>query len=1024
MSNLNRQDILHTAGRDSAKMASVETLVTQYQHIDSSAARRDGNAALELEVRFENVEYEFFEHLLDEMLKAAGRGSFVAHHAQTLNTIRTERSKTTQGSHQLVWQRTFVDKDKRESAYYQKERLGRPIRVHPTPGVPGYKVVLSQETPTGQFSTNDVRFRVKNRISFTPNAAAPSSDAASADAALVEALRDWSLDLTITRELAESETTSLPEIVREMFGLKRSGRQAPDTILADLGLNDPAIPTSRRLANRHLYHYEVEVEYKGSAGSLTTSRVQTAVGAVLRSSNPDFLVNAQMQNELRDVAAYINESPALLQKFASGEWGLKQLTPQAEAPTRGQYAEIYPPIGFFLTDKAHGLHAICIIRDGRLVIIAPGLETSLAHTEIAGSGAASRRPMLEFYFAGVGQPTIETAVAVDKKLSAAERAKASSLTIIDGEVIVAPDPPSAHAKDAAEGGLPLQFLAFDVIAVRGETMAPHPFEERVRSIGPAAEIAALFGIRARAKPFTHLTSSDPKILAAQFEGMYQSSEHAKSRDYEIDGLMLYGPGESFDKTPIYKWKPFEENSNDFLARRPPAPVLGRYPFVDRPGHKLYFLFVGIAQDVFDRFGMTLCPGYESLFPAHTRRSRGSPGYFPVQFQPSDQPFAYLYQHPDGDSDDIENRIIEMRLATSEGADGQHTFAESGLHDPAPEWVLMRVRADRDEDLKQGRLFGNNYRTAELNWINYRAPFTLEMLSHGPGDAYFQGAKVGIYKAPTNFISTAKSELFKAYLAGMDYVVDLGAGKGQDMQRFRTSQVQTVVMVDKSQDALSELVRRKYSWKRGKRRDKSGSRTRVHVMKADFNDPFETVAQSIRALPGFPNKDNGGANAVVCNLAAHYAFSTETSMVNFVELTRRLVRTGGQVILTLLDGHRVFDLLAENNVGVGQSLDMREGGVLKYSIERRFREKGVTPAGQKIAVLLPFSRGELYEEYLSNIPHLIKCYQNRKFKLCEYRGLWETYQRDFRAQKANFNALTGDDRVWLSLFVVVRLERVG
>ena len=131
--------------------------------------------------------------------------------------------------------------------------------------------------------------------------------------------------------------------------------------------------------------------------------------------------------------------------------------------------------------------------------------------------------------------------------------------------------------------------------------------------------------------------------------------------------------------------------------------------MDLPGHTLYFLFVGISADMMRQFGLTRCPGYAELFPAHERNT----GYFPIQFSPSDQPYAYLFHYPnetvgrDGKkvpSEPIENRIVELGLPSLDSADGNDAT-------PAPGWQLNRVRSDRDEDLQRGRLFGNNFKTA-------------------------------------------------------------------------------------------------------------------------------------------------------------------------------------------------------------------------------------------------------------------------------------------------------------------------
>lgn len=981
-------------------MATVDEVVESYK----AAARRADGTPLELEVRFDTTDFPFLETVVSEMLALVAGGCFTVAHSRTMNTIRpvtvtgdhrTRNREHGQKSQNYIWERKFVDRTRREDSYVIKTRVGIPAKVRPSPLSAGYKVVFSTEMPTSKFALESLLFRLKNRLSFEPAAGAPCE--------LATALAGWRLDVTVVRELADASSGSLKPVASALFGLDPAApEQTPATLLSQLGLTGGSefIPTATLLANRRQYQYSVELEYVGDPEALTPAGLQLAVSRVLHLSNPTFHIETQVQNTLREAAAHVYKASAMLQKFATGVWGLKQLGPAAIAPTRSQYAAMYPPVDYYVTDKAHGIRALASVGAGRLALVAPGIEAY-------GEGFLAYE---EVCLEGVGKPTVESA----RMVPAGAAEKTGPVTILEGELVPAPDAPAVGGRP-----FPLQFLAYDCIAAYGNELADKPFEERVQALSGAAEAVAAFGLVCSVKPFVHLSDSSPKVLGQQFETLYSGKGRKPPRNYEVDGLVLYAPGEPYASTAVYKWKPLEETTNDFLARRPPSSVLGHPPYLERPGYELYFLFVGISLEQFQSLGMNYCPGYDVLFGGLARESGA---YFPVQFQPSDQPYAYLYYHPIG-GETVENHIIELRLAAAAGADGFDLPVRTAAGKPtgqtvatvAPHWELVRVRTDRQEDLLKGRLFGNNFTTAERNWLNYRDPLTLEMLGAGPGPSYFAGAKAGIYKAMTSFVSFCKSNLVRAHLGGLGWVVDLGAGKGQDMFRYREAQVRAAVMVDESQPALAELVRRKLE---GKTRRGRGERaTQVHVVKASFLEPYQEFVQRIRAIPQFPAE---GADAVVCNLAAHYAFGTRESMVNFALILRELVRPGGQVILTLMDGSRVQDLL--DGMPVGGRWSAREGDALKYAIERQYREPKLTPAGQKINVLLPFSDGQLYEEYLSNIGELNKVMTRRGFSLGQYEWLWDRYESGFRTQKQNYAALTPADRTWLSLFAAVRYVR--
>lgn len=984
--------------------ATLETIFADLNGPVADAAVERGGE-VELEIRFDGNSWELYSDLYDHLMKGVERGEFSVEMEHSVNTIRDmQRQKRSQNLSQQVYRLLMLPDGRREKKYYTKSRISRLARIQVATGA-SFRVGLSAETPMKEFMLDEVKFRLKNRISFTRKVVPGTPND----------LDHWRVDMTIVRELDGSMSSALKDIIPTMFGQKKdkSTTQTPETLLVNLGLRGKSVPTMVTKANQAIYRYEVEIEYVGDHGAMTSDGIQRAAKSLMHMVNPDCLTATQMQSELARVASQFKSSIGVIQKFAGGEWGLKQLTPQAVGLTTGKYAEIYPPEGVFLSDKAHGIHALLVIREGHLLLIAPGL----------GAGRPGVGDMAEAYFPTLAQPLIENAIAADPaKLTPAVRAAVQADTVIDGEIILetekdgAPNPagiPGGKDTTSNSAGIPGLFMAFDVIMLKGARTAELPFEERINAIPEAVDVAKNFGVLdVHPKPFIRLGDTSVKTLQRDFNAMYTR----EARPYDIDGLIMYMPGQPYADTDIYKWKPLDENSIDFLARRPGKEVLGKKPYIDIPGHTLYFLFVGVSFEMYQRFGLTLCAGYGEIFPEHTRgHGRPRSDYFPIQFQPTDQPYAFLYYHPnklpDGsESPRVEGRIIELRLRNGNPA-GADSFKETR----APDWELMRVRTDRDEDLQRGRLFGNNYVTGVMGWLNYRHPLTFEMLSTGP-EGYFQTIKQGIYEAPTRFMSHAKQEVMSAHIAGSPFVVDLGAGRGADLNRYRRLQVPNVVMVDKDAAALVEFTRRMVT-SRGRdptqrgRGSGPGRSTRFQALQGDFTEPAEDLAARIKALPGFPAD---GASSVVCNLAAHYAFGSDENIINFAMLCHSILRPGGQLILTLLDGRAVFDLL--KTVAVGSSWDARESGVLKYSIRRMYRETKLTSSGQQIGVVLPFSRGEYYTEFLSNIDAVSRIFAKVGLKPMVTINLCECFGKSFNMK------LTDDDKKWLSMFVAVRFVR--
>lgn len=948
----------------------LESLIARYRRSagDVSLAR----ANVELEVRFRDVDYFIFETVLRALVAGeilADAGVIV----KTVNSIMEENPATRRARHRtddqaekasLIREVTF-DAGKKTDRYYRKWALGPPFRVR-SPHTLAYSVVLSAEEDLPGSFTSDAGavIRAKCRASFTLGA---------------EGAPPWRVDLTVTRTISGADArTALPAIVKTMFG----GAMTPASMLELLGLEAPDSEL------RGLYRYEIELEHlPGSpAGrdAVRPSEVAALVDQVLRLANPEYLREAVYQAEIYHVAGFVVRAAGLLRRFEH-EWGLKNLTPQVTALTRADYKTIYPPTGYFLLDKADGIRALASVRDGRLLLLADKLGEFYAPGFSAEEKAARGTPE-------------------------AQNPRVISPTIVDGEVVTS-------------GGAP-RFYAFDVVALAGENVSGDGYEARVACLAEATAILREFGLDARPKPVAHLTASDPGALRAQFQ-----SQVFEERPYRTDGRILVEPGKPYRDTVSYKWKGLWDTTIDFLARRAPSTVLGRRPFVDTPGHELHFLFVGIDPGLFGALGLEWVPGYQELFGGAGQLNTGS--YFPIQFVPSDAPLAYLYQHPvepprrDPNANDdeppsgwvreIDHKVVELRCAA--GPEGP-CLAAGALG--APDWQLVRVREDRARELKTRQYFGNNFRTAELTWLNYVDPFEESQLWEGPDLGYFAAPKSAIYKAQTAFTSFVKSRRIEGDLAHIAWAVDLGIGKGQDYGRYLKAGIRSLVGVDRDQGGLSELVRRKYSSALKQRPENRGSMT-LYALCADLNAPHDETAAKVRSIAGFPP---AGADAVVSNLAVHYFAGTAVDLRNFAALCRDLVRVGGLVILTTMFGHKVHELLAGEGVKTGQSWDARQEGMLKYSIRRDYAEEKATDAGQRIGVLLPFSGGDFYEEFLVNVGFLTDEFVSRGFRVV---GLptFDSYFPDFKTRNpAMYKMLTPADLTYLGLYgeVVLRREK--
>lgn len=529
---------------------------------------------------------------------------------------------------------------------------------------------------------------------------------------------------------------------------------------------------------------------------------------------------------------------------------------------------------------------------------------------------------------------------------------------------------------------------FDAIIVDGIDVSQLTFEQRWLMLDKAAKELQKVGIHAEVKPYIHI--SDPEL-----EKHIKSIYHRK-RPYEIDGLIFVKPGDTYVATKSYKWKKIEDNTIDFLVKKAPKNILGQKPYITREKYTIYFLFVGINNDLFQALGLHSCAGYNDIFDDSKLSTNGT--YFPIQFSPSNAPLAYIYYHPDSSILDIENNVVEFRCV-------KNCSATDG---PLIEWQPIRIRKDRQKDLESKTYYGNDYKVAEITWINYMDPFPLEQLwLNVSTDDYFAGNKTGMYHAQTSVLSFLKTERIMSY-SHYNWIIDIGSGKGQDLGRYFGAKIKNLIAIDSDKASLSELVRRKFTFAQDK--TKKHSSTNVYVILADMTIDYTLILPKIYDIIPIPVNH---IDAIICNLSIHYYIYTPELLTNYIKFVSNLIRPNGQLVITCFFGEAIFKLLTD--LDENQTWTIYEHEVVKYSIRKMYSSKKLEQMGQKIGVVLPFSNGEYYEEYIVNTSHLASELKKYGFTLLSKTSVSDIIS-DFALKNPSVaSSLTKDDITYLSLY---------
>lgn len=559
----------------------------------------------------------------------------------------------------------------------------------------------------------------------------------------------------------------------------------------------------------------------------------------------------------------------------------------------------------------------------------------------------------------------------------------NTLYVLDGKMVahkLAANHPGISVFDSEFVEETGKFHVFDVIAFNGKNVANMPTSNRIEFI-PA--LVKMTEGRAVEKKMVLLTSN----YREEISDMWRTATSSEKK-YEVDGLIFTPAGETYRAMKSWKWKPLDYMSIDFLVKKPPRGLSGLFPYIPKDGHVMLFLFSGIQKPVFDKLRLTTISGYNKLFPHQNMHKN-----FPIQFSPSDNPYAYIYYHPvDSKFDEktILDNVCEFRRILS-GTESK--------------WDLMRIRDDRKTELDKGNYFGNGFYVAEYTWQNYQNPLLFDDLIISSSEfmdrGYFQEEKSRIYKSATAFNSFVKRILLSKF-KGSNWLIDLAAGQGQDMFRVSDAKMNNALFIDSDPQALSELVSRKHDFQRGIKR----LHTRIFTKLADLTSDYRLIVESMNLI-GVPV---GEVDVIMCNFAIHYLIGTTENISNLIGLIKTMLKPNGHFFFTAFDGKKIFELL-----GNRQSWNSREGDTLKYSIKKKYASGKLGATGQQIEVLLPFSGGNFYTEFLVNFEYIISEFNSNGFSV-EKHGGFSKFLPLFREDNAKlFAGISRQDAEFLSLY---------
>jgi mRNA capping enzyme/mRNA capping enzyme, catalytic domain len=834
------------------KPTNITDVINQYKK-----AKTGPSENIELEIRFKNITKEVFMGLIDGLESPKLECS--------INTIVHD---TISGGNKIR-RITFEGLVKKDDELSVKAPLMDPLRIN---DYISYSINLSSEKLTNvSLNSPDAMMRYKVRVS--------------------ENMGDWRLDLTATRSMALT-----PDNSKKMGPLK-------DKLFGPFGKGSHS--EAFEAISAEIEQYEVELEYIGAKDGISEASFDI-VKALFGRIDPQYGQNVKMVSDIKYVAKLIGKDKFNVQT-------LKELLPQVVALNKVNYSKIFPPEGFYMSEKADGFRALVILRE---------YEAGGFHLSI----------LADKYY------EINT-----------EGNGAFKATIIDAEMI--------------QNGPKYELLAFDIISLGGQLKTNEPFEVRLGLLeGACGHISKTTGALCIPKAFV-------LIELPIFQDQIKKVMKVK---HEIDGLIFNAPGQKYTEQKMYKWKPLDKNTVDFLAIKV------------KDG--LYYLFVGIEEDLRRKLGIEFVADYEDIVSQVIPKGQRSAKFIPIQFSPSANPKAYVWNAKP--KEDINGKIVEMLYL-----DGH--------------WSLVKARSDRKPGPKY---YGNYYTIAEATYQNSIDPLTIEGL-YNPQFGYFeisseQGAK-DIYEGQKRFKRMVIGKYIEQY--ANDTVVDLAAGRGADLPRYIKAGTRVLMALDIDPTALSDLVQRKIGLS-----DKIKNSMAIYTLAIDLKAPWEGILATIRALGAddvqFEKKK---ASFVVCNFAFHYFCDSDKNIRNLLGLVGALLDIGGHFMFTVMDGEMIFDLLRDSNEWL-----VREGEIIKYQIKKLYAGNTLADVGQMISVKLPFAT-TLYDEPLCNVGHVIE-----EAKILGFDPVTvESFGRYKASPLTGGIKVTDDDLKFIDIYKVVVLKKM-
>lgn len=403
--------------------------------------------------------------------------------------------------------------------------------------------------------------------------------------------------------------------------------------------------------------------------------------------------------------------------------------------------------------------------------------------------------------------------------------------------------------------------------------------------------------------------------------------------YKIDGL-IYTPrylpvgGAYQDSTPtlggtwvkVFKWKPPEDNSIDFMVKTAKNEQTGTdVPPVNIEGiwHKVVKLYVGYSGRIDDPITPYAFLMKEVKFNESSRNHK--------LFAPPEEPFDVSTAYITLDTSNT------MRCQSGEVIyDGdviEFTFKNK-------EWVPLRARRDKDR--------GNDHKTAKNIWRSMNNPVLKEVICGDvklsvdeneviDNDQYYNRVESRDKSASKKMLDfhnhwVKDMSLIAKFKGKAKSVFDIACGKGSDFYKYGKAGMNTIVGFDKSEDNITNPDDGAYS----RLLDSNIEGKTIVCLPMDCSrvidesyidtikdEKTKDIARLLYGQASIPKLEkyhgliSNQFDLVSCQFAVHYFFANQTTLHALLTNVSNALKPNGYFIGTCLDGRIVNNKFTES-----------------------------------------------------------------------------------------------------------------